>query len=385
MLSPVPMRQRLLATRQKTKGAMQPGALTSPRRPRNMPAMSTGSAPAAAEFDPSRLDAFLRDALPGRAQGPMALERISGGQSNPTFFLSYPEAGTRLVLRKKPPGPLLPSAHAVDREYRILKALAGSAVPVPPVLLFHGDDDVVGTPFYLMERLEGRVFHDTALPGLSREERRSMYFAMAETLAALHRFDWQAAGLADFGKPGNYYARQLARWGRQWRETRTRDIPAVDRAIGWLESHLDESQETTIVHGDFRLGNLMFHPAEPRVVAVLDWELSTLGHPLSDVAFSCLPWHSTPQMYAGIAGLDREALGIPTQEEYLMRYCEAAGRAEGPGRFHLAFSLFRFAVILDGIAARAKTGNAAAENAVAVGEMAESFALRAEVVIAGAQ
>lgn len=345
--------------------------------------MSAGPASAAPEFDANRLDDFLRGALPGRTAGRMELERISGGQSNPTFFLSYPESGTQLVLRKKPPGPLLPSAHAVDREYRILKALAGSDVPVPPVLLFHGEDDVVGTPFYLMERLDGRVFHDTALPAVKPDERRQMYFAMAETLAALHRFDWQKAGLSDYGKPGNYYARQLARWGRQWRETRTRDIPAIDRLIDWLGAHLDASEETTIVHGDFRLGNLMFAPDAPRVIAVLDWELSTLGHPLSDVAFSCLPWHSTPSMYAGIVGLDREALGIPTQAEYLERYCAAAGRMDGPGSFHLAFSLFRFAVILDGIAARARAGNAAAENAVAVGEMAESFAQRAEALIDG--
>ena len=349
--------------------------------PPNMPAMSAGPASAPPEFDPSRLDAFLRSALPGRASGRLELERISGGQSNPTFFVSYPDAGTRLVLRKKPPGPLLPSAHAVEREYRILKALAGSAVPVPPVLLLHEAEDVVGTPFYLMERLEGRVFHETALPGIAPTDRRAMYFAMAETLAALHGFDWQAAGLADFGKPGNYYARQLARWGRQWRETKTQDIPAIDRAIDWLGAHLDETPDTTIVHGDFRMGNLMFAPAEPKVVAVLDWELSTLGHPLSDVAFSCLPWHSTPDMYAGIVGLDREALGIPTQAEYIDRYCAAAGRTQGPGRFHIAFSLFRFAVILDGIAARAKTGNAAAENAVAVGAMAASFAQRAASVI----
>jgi aminoglycoside phosphotransferase (APT) family kinase protein len=340
-------------------------------------------APAPLDFDAARLDTYLRSALPGRASGPMTLERISGGQSNPTFFLSYPEAGTRLVLRKKPPGPLLPSAHAVDREYRILKALSGSPVPVPPVLLFEADEGVVGTPFYLMERLEGRVVHDTALPGVTPDDREAMYFAMAETLAALHGFDWQAAGLADYGKPGNYYARQIARWGRQWQETKTQDIPAVDRVFAWLSEHLDETPETTIVHGDFRLGNLMFAPDRPDVIAVLDWELSTLGHPLSDVAFSCLPWHSTPAMYAGIVGLDREALGIPTQADYLERYCTAAGRAEGPGRFHLAFSLLRFAVILDGIAARAKAGNAAAENAVAVGEMAESFALRAEAVIDG--
>lgn len=366
------------------RGGVSDVALTSPPLLPKMPDMQAASS-APPEFDPARLEAFLRSALLGRASGPMAIERISGGQSNPTFFVSYPDADTRLVLRKKPPGPLLPSAHAVEREYRILKALAGSAVPVPPVLLLHEADDVVGTPFYLMERLEGRVFHDTALPGVLPDERRAMYFAMAEALAALHGFDWRAAGLTDFGKPGNYYARQLARWGRQWRETRTREIPAIDRLIDWLGANLDETPDTTIVHGDFRLGNLMFAPSEPKVVAVLDWELSTLGHPLSDVAFSCLPWHSTPSMYAGIVGLDREALGIPTQDEYIARYCAAAGRAEGPGRFHLAFSLFRFAVILDGIAARAKTGNAAAENAVAVGAMAESFAERADALVEASQ
>ena len=343
--------------------------------------MTATDASAVTEFAPDRLDAFLRSALPDRAIGPMSLERIGGGQSNPSFFLSYPEAQTRLVLRKKPPGPLLPSAHAVEREYRILKALAGSAVPVPPVLLLQEAEDVVGTPFYLMERVEGRVFHDTALPDVTPEQRHAMYMSMAETLAALHGFDWQAAGLADYGKPGNYYARQLARWGRQWRETRTHDIPAVDRVMAWLAAHLDDTPDTTIVHGDFRIGNLMFAPNAPHVVAVLDWELSTLGHPLSDVAFSCLPWHSTPQMYGGVAGLDRAALGIPTQEAYIARYCAAAGRAAGPGRFHLAFSLFRFAVILDGIAARVKTGNAAAQDAVAVGAMAEDFARQAEAVV----
>jgi aminoglycoside phosphotransferase (APT) family kinase protein len=343
--------------------------------------MTATDASAVTEFAPDRLDAFLRSALPDRAIGPMSLERIGGGQSNPSFFLSYPETQTRLVLRKKPPGPLLPSAHAVEREYRILKALAGSAVPVPPVLLLHEAEDVVGTPFYLMERVEGRVFHDTALPGVTPEQRHAMYMSMAETLAGLHGFDWQAAGLADYGKPGNYYARQLARWGRQWRETRTHDIPAIDRVMAWLEAHLDDTPDTTIVHGDFRIGNLMFAPDAPHVVAVLDWELSTLGHPLSDAAFSCLPWHSTPQMYGGIAGLDRAALGIPTQEAYIARYCAAAGRASGPGRFHLAFSLFRFAVILDGIAARVKTGNAAAQDAVAVGAMAEDFARQAEAVV----
>ena len=329
-------------------------------------------------LDLAALDGYLRRALD--LSGPMRLEPIGGGQSNPTFFVDYDDRA--LVLRKQPPGELLPSAHAIDREYRVIRALRETPVPVPRALLYAHDRAILGTPFYVMEKVEGRVLHDCTLPGLPASERMAMYAALAETLAALHNVDAAAVGLADYGRPGNYFARQIARWGRQWQETKTHDIPAVDRVFAWLAGHLDETPETTIVHGDFRLGNLMFAPDRPEVIAVLDWELSTLGHPLSDVAFSCLPWHSTPQMYGGIAGLDREALGIPTQAEYLARYCEAAGR-DGPGRFHLAFSLLRFAVILDGIAARAKAGNAAAENAVAVGAMAESFALRAQAVIDG--
>lgn len=333
------------------------------------------------EFDPAKLDAFLRSALPG-LEGSMRLERIGGGQSNPTFFVDFDTR--RLVLRKKPAGDILPSAHAVDREFRILRALAGTKVPVPPALLFHEPSDVVGTPFYVMERLDGRVFHDSALPGVSPTDRHAMYLSMAETMAALHTVDWRAVGLEGYGKPGGYFERQIARWTRQWTLSKTREIPEVDLMIEWLPRHMARDDETTICHGDFRLGNLMFHPTEPRVVAVLDWELSTLGHPLADAAFSCLAWHSRPEWYGGILGLDIEALGIPTQEEYLARYYSAAGRTTEVELFHIVFSLFRFAVILEGIAARARDGTAASDNAREVGDLSVAFARRAADLIAAA-
>ena len=337
--------------------------------------MSAGPASSPPEFDPARLDAFLRSALPGRVGGAMTLERISGGQSNPTFFVSYPEAGTRLVLRKKPPGPLLPSAHAVDREYRILKALAGSDVPVPPVLLFHGEDDVVGTPFYLMERLDG-----PRLPrhGPARRDAATsaaqMYFAMAETLAALHRFDWQAAGLADFGKPGNYYARQLARWGRQWRETKTREIPAIDRLIDWLGAHLDETR------GDHDRPR-RFPARQPDVrtrSSRASSPCSTGSSRRSAIRSRTSPSPACPgirrrRCMPASSGSTARRSASRRRPSISRAIARRPGASDGPGRFHLAFSLFRFAVILDGIAARAKAGNAAAENAVAVGEMAESF------------
>lgn len=276
------------------------------------------------EFDPTQLDAFLRIALPDLS-GTMRLERIGGGQSNPTFFITYDNR--RLVLRKQPAGAILPSAHAVDREYRILRALSETAVPVPTALIFHADRDVVGTPFYVMERMEGRVFHDCSLPDVAREDRRAMYMSMAETMAQLHSIDWAAIGLSDYGKPGNYFGRQIGRWTRQWELGRTRDIHDIDAVSAWVQTHVPSDDETTVAHGDFRLGNLMFHPTEPRVVAVLDWELSTLGHPLADAAFSCLAWHMRPEWYGGTLGLNLQELGIPTQQEYLERYYEAAGRS----------------------------------------------------------
>jgi aminoglycoside phosphotransferase (APT) family kinase protein len=333
----------------------------------------------ALEFDAARLQAYLQQEVPGLA-GPMRLERIGGGQSNPTFFVSFDNRA--MVLRKRPAGGnLLPSAHAVDREYRILNALATTDVPVPNTILFCEDTEIIGTTFYLMERLEGRIFADYALPDVPVAERRAMYFSMAETLAHLHRVDWAAQGLADYGKPGNYFSRQIGRWTRQWTMSKTADNADIERLIKWLPENIPSSDDTSISHGDFRFGNLMFHPTEPRVIAVLDWELSTLGHPLADVAYNCMAWHTASNEFSGMLGLDLQAAGIPSQQEYLAHYRQCSGRDESITAFHLAFSMFRFAVILEGIAARALDGSAAAADAADVGKLCGAFARRAVAVI----
>jgi aminoglycoside phosphotransferase (APT) family kinase protein len=303
---------------------------------------------------------------------------IAGGQSNPTYFVTSGER--RMVLRKKPAGPTLPSAHAIDREYRIMHALAITGVPVPAMLSYCDDASVIGTPFYMMERLEGRIFHDSALPDLQREERKAIYVAMAQTLAQLHSVDWTSLDLSDYGRRGNYFARQVGRWSKQWSLSKTRELASIDFLIKWLNENIPQDETTTIVHGDFRLGNLMFHPTEPRVIGVLDWELSTLGHPLADLAHSAMIWRSSPQEYGGILGLDLDKLGIPALQTYYAAYQQAGGRP-GLSTFHLAFALFRFAVIFEGIGARAREGNAAGDNAAEVGPLAERFAARAVEVI----
>lgn len=331
-------------------------------------------------FSSEALRAYLREQLP-ELKGEMSLERIGGGQSNPTFFVTFAQ-GPRLVLRKQPPGELLKSAHAVDREFRILRALGPTAVPVPRALFFCESSDVIGTPFYVMERLEGRVMSNYALPEVPASERSAYLFALAETLAQLHAVDLDAAGLVDYGKPGNFFERQIARWTRQWQASKTSENPDIDRLIEWLPTHIPPGDETTIAHGDFRLGNVMFHPKEPRVIAVLDWELSTLGHPLADVAYSSMPWLTDPDVFEGVRGLNLEALHLPSQAAYLAAYAQASGRHEPVLPFHHAFSLFRFAVILEGITARAKAGNAAGEDAVAVGSLAGRFARYAADLIA---
>jgi aminoglycoside phosphotransferase (APT) family kinase protein len=328
---------------------------------------------AALDFDPDRLRAYLASRLPG-LDGEMAYERIGGGQSNPTYRLKF--ASCDVILRKQPSGELLPSAHAVDREFRVQRALAATDVPVPRMLHLCEDRGVIGTLFYVMAALDGRVIHDSSIPGATPTERAAIYDAMNEVLARLHKVDWRAVGLEDFGRPGNYFARQIARWTRSWHASRTRDIPELDRLVEWLPAHVPADDETTIVHGDFRLGNLLFHPSEPRVVALLDWELSTLGHPLADLAFNCLLWHSSPAMYYGIEGLDHAALGIPSRDEYVARYCARTGRTEGITNFHLAFACFRFAVIFEGIAKRAQIGTAAGADAAEVGRLSIDYAKR---------
>ncbi|MEP9377223.1 phosphotransferase family protein [Aquabacter sp. CN5-332] len=325
-------------------------------------------------FGTAALDAFLRGALPG-LEGSVRLEAIAGGQSNPTFFVTYDNR--RLVLRKQPAGELLPSAHAVDREHRIISALAATDVPVPPALLFCDDRSVVGTPFYVMERVDGRVFHDCTLPGVAPADRAAMYAAMARILAALHNVDVAAVGLADYGRPGNYFARQVSRWSRQWEQSRTREDANIERLIAWLPANIPADDTTSLVHGDYRIGNLMFHPTEPRVVALLDWELSTLGHPLADLAHSAMAWLSQPDEYGGLKGLDIDTLGIPALEPYLAIYDTEARHGVRMTNFHMAFALFRWSMIFEGIAARAKAGTAASDNAAETGRLAAAFSRRA--------
>lgn len=316
----------------------------------------------------------------GNAEAPLCW-KISGGQSNPTFFVDY--AGRRMVLRKQPSGPILRGAHAIDREFRVLKALAGTEVPVPEAFVYHAEPDVLDTPFYLMERLDGRVFEDCALPGMAPEERRDIYFGMAEALAKLHSVQPDAIGLDDYGRPGNYFERQLARWSRQYNDSPGERIPALDELVARLPAMMPpDDGRVTIAHGDFRLGNMLFHPTEPRVIGILDWELSTLGHPHADLGFCCMPWHTASDEYGGILGLGAD-LGIPSQAEFCAHYNHHVGSDAPLLPFHVAFALFRFSVIFVGIADRVRSGNAAAANAQAVGPLAACFATRALEVIDG--
>lgn len=318
-------------------------------------------------FDLAALERYLAEHLP-RFSGTVAVRQFEGGQSNPTFYVAT--AGGAYVLRKKPPGRLLPSAHAVNREYRILRALADSAVPVPRTQLYCADPAVIGTEFYLMEYVPGRIFTDPLLPGMAAAERHAIYDSMNATLAELHRFDWRAAGLADFGRSENYVARQIARWSKQYADSRTSDVPAMEKLQRWLERRIPEVEITTIAHGDFRMGNLIFHPSAPRVVAVLDWELATLGHPFADLAYNCLAYHwpARHEVAPGFEGVTIAALGIPSEAEYVAAYARRTGCDPGAEfAFFLAFSLFRIAAIQQGVYARALQGNASSDRAAKFG------------------
>ena len=320
-------------------------------------------------FDEARLSAYLRDNIEGY-QPPATVLQFSGGQSNPTFLLETPDK--KYVLRKKPPGELLPSAHMIEREYRIFAALQESDVPVPKMYLLCEDEALVGTPFYVMEYLDGRVFRDPSLPQVAKAERGKIYAAMADTLAALHAIDWRAAGLADFGKHSAYVERQIRLWTRQFRAAETEPNPAMERLIEWLPENIPADDTTTIAHGDFRLENLIFHPSEPRPLALLDWELSTLGHPLSDLAYNCMAYHlphDTPGV-KGLCDLDLAALNIPAERDYVAAYCARSGRAGiADWRFYRSFAMFRSASILQGVYARALQGSASAANALEVGRV----------------
>lgn len=310
-----------------------------------------------------------------------SLERIAGGQSNPTYFLTVD--GQSMVLRKAPSGDGLPGAHAVDREFRVLRALPNSGVPVPKVFRLETDRAILGAPFYLMERVPGIIEHRSDLPDHDPAYRRLLYREKARVLGRLHAIDPDAVGLTGFGRPGNFFERQISRWSRQWDLSKTQEIPEIDSLIPWLRDKTPTDETLSIVHGDYRIGNLILDAQKPRVNAVLDWELSTLGHPMADLAHTVCLWFIRPDEYGGLYGCDLPGLGIPSPREFVDHYNEASGRDEMLTSFHLTFAIFRMAVIFEGIAARAKSGTASADNAEAVGQLAPALAKRAAEFAAG--
>ena len=333
-------------------------------------------------LDTKKLGDYLAAHIPGFT-GPITAEKFPGGQSNPTFKLT---TGDRAyVLRRKPPGELLKSAHAVDREYRVIKALQDTDVAVPRVYHLCEDDDVIGSMFFVMEFLEGRILWDPALPeAADNTERAAIFDAMNSTMAAMHNVDVDAVGLSDFGRPGNYFQRQVDRWSKQYRASETKSIPAMETLISYLNANMPaDDGAKSLVHGDYRLDNMMFHPTEPRVIALLDWELSTLGHPLADLANQCMAWMLPRDAgIKGLMGIDRSSLGIPSDEEYLARYCERTGRASIENwNFYIIFSMFRLAAILQGVIKRAEMGNASSADAQAKGALVEPLATMAASLI----
>ncbi|RZJ20242.1 MAG: phosphotransferase family protein [Haliea sp.] len=343
-------------------------------------------------FDIAALTAWLEKNLEGFA-GPLTVEMFKGGQSNPTYKLVTPSQS--YVMRAKP-GPvakLLPSAHAVEREFAVMRGLAGTGVPVPRMHCLCEDESIIGRAFYVMEFMQGRVMWDQSLPGMSPAQRGEIYDEMNRVIAALHTVKFADQGLAGYGKPGNYFDRQIGRWSKQYVASITTPIDEMDQLIAWLPAHIPASArdeaKVSIVHGDFRLDNLMFHASEPRVIAVLDWELSTLGHPLADFSYHCMAWHIPHAMSRGIGGLDLAALGIPPEDEYIRRYCARTGLAtpealKADWNFYMAYNMFRIAAILQGIAKRVEAGTASSAQAVASGagarpmaEMAWNFAQQA--------
>jgi len=305
--------------------------------------------------------------------GPVSVTRLTGGQSNPTYRVAC--ASQQYILRMKPSGPLLPSAHAIDREYRVMRALANTEVPVPKMLAYCEDSTVLGTAFYVMEFLDGRVLLDQTLPGMSPAERGAIYSEMSRVLATLHGVDYKAVGLESFGKPGNYFTRQIQRWSRQLAESSLPISTSMQRLMEWLPEHVPPGDESSVVHGDYRLDNLIFHPTQARVIGVIDWELSTLGHPLADISYQCMSWHIPPSLWRGIGGVNLGELGLPSEAEYIQQYARATGRASiAHWDFYMAYNLFRMSAILHGIAQRAQAGNAAAADAVSVGTKAAPLA-----------
>ena len=326
-------------------------------------------------FDEEALAQYLTNKLEGFA-GKLTVKQFGQGQSNPTFLLSD-TAGRRYVMRKKTPGKLLPSAHAVEREYKVIRALHGVGFPVAKPYVLCEDESVIGTAFYVMDCVEGRVLWDQALPGMTREARGAIWDELNRVIALLHGVDYKAVGLEDFSKAGDYIARQVSRWSKQYRASELARIDEMDRLIEWLPANIPAGDETSVVHGDYRLDNAIFHPSEPRILAVLDWELSTLGHPLADFAYHCMSWHIAPGKFRGIAGLDLEALGIPTERQYVERYCRRTGRKgiePSTWDYYMAYNLFRIAAITQGIAKRVVDGTAASEYAREAGSRTRPLA-----------
>jgi len=346
--------------------------------------VGTKAVPDALRFDETKVGKYLAAHVKG-FRGPYRATQFRGGQSNPTYLIEA--ASGRYVMRRKPPGQLLPSAHAVDREFRVIKALHEAGFPVPRAYCLCEDDEPAGTMFYVMGYVEGRVIWDGSMPGETPANRRTMFESWGDTLAELHSLDYVELGLEDFGRPGNYFARQISRWSKQFLASQTQDAHKMERLIEWLPSHIPEENSVSLVHGDLSLHNVMFHSTEPRVVAVLDWEISTIGHPIADLTYNMLAWYapSTPGAIASLLGLDHDALGIPTMDEYLERYCQRTGR-EGIKAmdYYCAYNLFRIAAILQGIVGRVRDGTASNENAeamathvVPLSELAWEYALKA--------
>jgi aminoglycoside phosphotransferase (APT) family kinase protein len=311
------------------------------------------------ELDTQKLEAYLAPRIPD-FQGPLSIKRFKGGQSNPTYQLVTPQH--RYVLRRKPPGQLLPSAHAVDREFKVIKALSTTGFPVPTPYVLCEDTSIIGTMFYVMEMVEGRVLWEMSLPGMAPAERAAIYDSMVTTLAKLQSLDYKALGLEDFGKPDNYFARQITRWSKNYVASETETIPTMDKLNAWLPANIPAHEATCIVHGDYRMDNMIFHPTEPRVIAILDWELSTLGHPLGDLTYHLLPWllPNMGERLSSLGGLDLPALGIPTQQEYVARYCALTGVGEIPhSDYYFAYTVWRLAAIYQGIVKRVEEGTAA--------------------------
>jgi aminoglycoside phosphotransferase (APT) family kinase protein len=323
-------------------------------------------------FETARLEEWLKANVESY-RGPSVVEQFGGGQSNPTYRLTAPSG--RYVLRRKPPGKLLASAHAVDREYRVITALAKTGFPVPRSYALCEDESVIGTAFYVMDCVEGRVLWDQQLPGMTPPQRAAIFDAMNAVIARLHQTDYKAIGLESYGRPGNYMARQIDRWTKQYRLSETERIEAMDNLIAWLPQNIPAEDETAIVHGDYRLDNMIFHPTEPRVLAVIDWELSTLGNPLADFSYHMMYWRLDPAVFRGLAGTDFAATGIPSEEEYVGAYSRRTGR-EGIANWdvYVAYNMFRLAAILQGIMKRFLDGTASSKKAENSGRRARAVA-----------